>query len=78
VIEEEQANRPPEESRGMMKRIRIKAKRMSQLMQYPLMISKVSQSPIAMTHIDMSAMAQERIASLREADPQRQVDVAIA
>lgn len=61
-----------------LRRVRAAAQRMDQQIEGLLQLSRVSQTPLDRQEIDLSAMAQEIVAELARAEPQRQCEVLIA
>ena len=66
------------EGQDYLKRIRSAAKRMGQLIDDMLTLSRISRAPLRKESVDLSAMARSIVKALQESDPQRQVDVQVA
>jgi PAS domain S-box-containing protein len=66
------------EERDHLQRVRAAAQRMSQLIDDMLDFSRLSRAPLATEAIDLSALAEQIVADLRQADTAREVDVVIA
>jgi PAS domain S-box-containing protein len=66
------------EARGYLARIRGGVRRMSQLIDDLLQLSRVSRSEMARARVDLSTIVTRIIAELRESSPEREVEVVIA
>ncbi|QJW83901.1 hypothetical protein HK414_07635 [Ramlibacter terrae] len=55
-------------------RIRANAKQMDALTQHLLELGKLTRAPLRLVRVDLSAMAQELLERLRDAEPQRDVE----
>jgi signal transduction histidine kinase len=60
-----------------LKRIRANALQMDELTRQLLELGRLTRAPLATTRVDLSALAHEVLAGLRDADPQRQVGVTV-
>ena len=67
-----------EESLGYLQRVHAAAKRMGQLIEDLLSLSRVSFTELASEAVDVTALAQTVVAELREREPQRLAEVRIA
>jgi signal transduction histidine kinase len=65
------------EAQGHLERIRAAAKRMGQLIDGLLALSQLGRRAVRRAPVDLSALAGEVLARLREADPQRSVEVVV-
>jgi len=72
------AKRLDDEGQDYLKRIRAAAKRMGQLIDDMLTLSRISRATLRKESVDVSALARSVLTELEEAEPQRQVDVQIA
>jgi PAS domain S-box-containing protein len=59
-------------------RVRAAAQRMGQLIDNLLMLSRVTRREMVREKVDLSALARDVLADLREAEPERAVDAAVA
>jgi PAS domain S-box-containing protein len=66
------------EGQDFLKRIRAATKRMGQLIDDMLTLSRISRAALHKQPVDVSALARSVISELQEAEPQRKVDVQIA
>ncbi|GAB6041842.1 PAS domain S-box protein [Endothiovibrio diazotrophicus] len=71
------ADKLNEEGRDLLDRMRAAAQRMSVLIDEMLLLSRITRSEVSRQPVDLSAMAGETVARLREASPEREVDVVI-
>ena len=78
ALEEDCGERLDEVGRQHLKRIRAAASRMGQLIDALLQLSRVSCTELRMSAVDLSALARSVVGDLRERDPQRKVECAIA
>lgn len=60
-----------------LKRVRSGAQRMGHLIDDLLQLSRVTRQPITSEHVDLSAMVEQVVAQVAEADPERAVEVVI-
>jgi signal transduction histidine kinase len=77
IIEEDSGERLDAGARDALRRVRAAAERMGQLIDQLLRLSRLSRAPLSTERVDVTAMAMEIVAALRESDPGRQVDVEI-
>ena len=75
---EDYAEKLDETGKDYLQRVRASTKRMSLLINDLLMLSQVTRAPMSLSQVDVSALAQESIAQLREQHPEREVIVDIA
>jgi hypothetical protein len=66
-----------DDGRKMLSRIRANAERMSQLINDLLSLSKINRSPLQVESVDLTALAESTIATLRDQDPSRHVELHI-
>ncbi len=78
ILEEDHAAVLNDDARQILGRIRANALRMGQLISDLLVLSRMSRSSLTLEAVDLTALAKEAVASLRELEPQRQVEVVIA
>lgn len=78
IIENECANLLDETNRERLSRVRYNAQRMGILIDDLLNLARVTRTPLHRRSVDLSALAADIIAGLREQDPQREVEVQIA
>ncbi|MBE3032390.1 MAG: PAS domain S-box protein, partial [Actinobacteria bacterium] len=64
--------------RDYLARVRAAAQRMGQLIDDLLMLSRVTRREMVREKVDLSALARDVLADLREAEPERAVDAAVA
>ena len=64
--------------RDYLARVRAAAQRMGQLIDDLLTLSRVTRREMAREKVDLSALARDTLADLREAEPERAVDAAVA
>ena len=77
ALAEDYAPKLDERGREYIDRVRSEAHRMGQLIDDLLAFAKTAQSAVAMTKVDLSAIAGDVVARLREHDPVRKVDCVI-
>jgi PAS domain S-box-containing protein len=77
ALEEDSGDRLDEEGRRYLTRIRNATRRMGQIIDDLLLLSRVARSEFRRERVDMGALALEVYASLRAADPGRDVRFAI-
>jgi PAS domain S-box-containing protein len=68
----------PSEARGHLGRVRAASQRMAQLIDDLLSLSRVTRAELRRERVDLSAVAADVAAELRERAPERHVDVTIA
>jgi signal transduction histidine kinase len=78
LLMEEHGATLDEEARGYIAKVQAASTRMASLIDGLLDLSRISRSPLRRTRVDLSAMANEIVAELRECDPARKVLVSIA
>ncbi len=78
LLVKEHAETLDEESRAWLARIKVSAETMAQLIQALLRLSRFTRVELRRTQVDLSAMAREQAALLREENPGRRVEVEIA
>jgi signal transduction histidine kinase len=78
ILIETHAEHLGDDGREMLERMAHAAQRMGELIDALLRLSKLSHAPLYRVDADLSAMAHEVAQSLREAEPQRQVEFHIA
>lgn len=66
-----------EDQKRRMQRIQSSVKQMSELIEALLVLSRISRQPLQTETVDVTALAQETIAELRQRDPQRTVSTNI-
>ncbi|MBE9046160.1 PAS domain-containing protein [Pleurocapsales cyanobacterium LEGE 10410] len=67
-----------ERGRHYLQRIQVNSKRMSDLIDVLLQLSRVTRTQMKSVKVDLSAIAREIMAELRARDPQRRVELTIA
>ncbi len=77
ALEEDYADKIDETGKDMLRRVRLAAARMEQLIDDLLKLSRVSRASILPDKVDLSAMAHEIVQMLKESDTQRKVEVEI-
>jgi PAS domain S-box-containing protein len=78
ALEEDCGERLDEVGRQHLKRIRAAASRMGLLIDALLQLSRVSCTELRMSAVDLSALARSVVGDLRERDPRRKVECAVA
>ena len=78
IIEQECATSLDDTNRERLTRVRHNAQRMGHLIDDLLNLAHVSRVPLQRREIDLSAMAMDIVAGLREQDPHREVEVRVA
>lgn len=71
LLESEHAAGLDDEARELLKRMRAAVHRMGELIDDLLDLSRVSRQPLVLKQIDLSALAEDILRELREADPAR-------
>lgn len=66
------------EGQDYLKRIRAAARRMGQLIDDMLMLSRINRAPLRKEPVDLSTMAHGILSTLQESEPQRHVEVKVA
>jgi PAS domain S-box-containing protein len=77
ALSEEFADRLDDSGRDYVQRIRGGARRMGTLIDDLLNLSRVSRAPLAADPISISALADEVLTALREAEPLRKLDIVV-
>lgn len=77
AIEEDFGDRLDDGGRDMLKRVRESAKRMGQLIDGLLDLSRVARAPVVVEEVDLTRIAQDTVRGLGEQDPEREVSVSI-
>ncbi|HEY6641999.1 sensor histidine kinase [Povalibacter sp.] len=77
MLELSLANSVTEDQRSRLTRIQASVKKMSELIEALLALSRISRHTLQREILDVSALAQEIVGELRHASPQRSVDVTI-
>jgi two-component system sensor histidine kinase/response regulator len=77
ALSETQADRLDDEGRRYLSRIRTSSQEMAQLIDDVLYLSRVTRAELRRQEVDLSALARAIIERLREAEPDRKVDVRI-
>jgi signal transduction histidine kinase len=78
ILQEEHAAGLDPEAGRLLERVRAAARRMSQLIDDLLELSRVSRAELQRERVDVSALAIEIVEQLRRTSPERTVDVTIA
>ena len=78
ILLEDYGERLDEEGRRHVQRIESAARRMNDLIDDMLLLSRISRQELRITNVDLSGMAREVAALLRQSDPERQVQFEIA
>ena len=68
----------PAEGQDLLARVRQQAQRMAQLIEGLLQFSRLGRKPLDVTSVDLAALAQAVVQELRQANADRNVEVAIA
>ncbi|MEO8132111.1 MAG: PAS domain S-box protein, partial [Bryobacteraceae bacterium] len=74
MLLEDYGEKLDDEGKDSLKRIRAASQRMGLLIDDMLALSKVTRREVALSRVDLSAIAMEIVAELREREPQRQVE----
>jgi hypothetical protein len=77
ALEEDCAGKLDPDAAGHLKRIRSSAQHMGQLIDGLLGLSRVTRGELARERVDVTRLAQSSGARLREANPQREVDLVV-
>lgn len=78
VLEEDYATQLDEYGRSCVGRIRNAAQRMGQLIDDLLNLSRISRSELVIGDVDLTALTHSIVAVLREANPDRDIEVTVA
>ncbi len=77
AIEEDCADMLDEEGKGYLQRVRFATRHMSQLIDGLLGLSRLTRGEIVRARVDLARIARQSAARLREAHPQRQVELVV-
>ncbi|TAK91801.1 MAG: PAS domain S-box protein [Burkholderiaceae bacterium] len=77
ILEEDYGPQLDEQARGHLKRIRVSAQRMAQLIDDLLELSRLSRVSLNLKEVNLSAMAQQIFSELAEAEPNRKVEIVV-
>ncbi|GEM_PF-2243371 len=77
ILEEDFGPQLDEKARGHLKRIRVSTQRMAELIDDLLELSRLSRVSLHLSNINLSEIAQEIFNDLREADPERKIEVVV-
>lgn len=78
ALQEDYSEALDEQAGDYIRRIVIASRRMAELIEDLLLLSRVSRRPLDRDRIDLSALAEDILADLKGSEPGRHVDVAIA
>ena len=78
LLEEEYSSRLDEVGRGYLEYVQVATRRMNQLIEDLLQLSRVSSGELRRTTFDLGALAEMLVADLRKSNPSRNVEVRIA
>ncbi len=78
ALMEDYGGKLDEQGQFFLERIRANAQKMAELIDSLLILSRVTRADIRPVRLDLSALAQQIVSSLRAADPQRRVECVIA
>src|SRR5260370_4335376 len=78
AVLEDYSGKIDEEGQNYLKTVRESAQYMAQLIENLLMLARVTQTSLSHGRVDLSALAQATLARLRNAQPEREVDVVVA
>lgn len=78
MLEEDEAERLDAAGREHLHRVRSAAQRMQQIIDGLLCLSRVTRNEMAVTRVNLSALAGEILGELGEANPERRVEVVVA
>ena len=77
MLEDQLGDDLPPEAVHSLERVKAGAETIGTLIDELLKLSRLDRQPLAHTTVDLSALAQESLAELRRADPERDIDVSI-
>jgi light-regulated signal transduction histidine kinase (bacteriophytochrome) len=77
LLAEDYGEKLDDEARSYLDRIRASVQQMSTLIEALLDLARISRSTLTVEQVDLSSLAEEVIAELRQADPQRQVNTTV-
>jgi PAS domain S-box-containing protein len=75
---EDYAGKLDETAQGFLRRIRVGSQRMAELIDDLLNLSRITRAEMRRNSVDLTAMAEEIVAELRLAHPERQVGLVVA
>ena len=78
AVLEDYANKLDEDGKDSLQRIRAAAQRMGGLIDDILKLSRITRAELRKEPTDLSALAESCVAALREAEPERLVEVSVA
>lgn len=78
IIEQDGGDRLDDANRERLSRVRYNAQRMGILIDDLLNLARLTRAPLHRRTVDLTALATDIVAGLREQDPQREVEVHIA
>lgn len=78
ALQEDYRERLDAAGRDYLQRIGTATARMGELIEALYELSRLSRAPLQLRPVDLSALARELVAELREQDPRRRVDIEIA
>ena len=78
ILWEDQWEQLDEAGRDSLERVRAAAQKMARLIDDLLSLSRLSRREVHVADVDVSALAEEILARLREEDPSRRVETAVA
>ena len=78
IIEQDGGDRLDDANRERLSRVRYNAQRMGILIDDLLNLARLTRAPLHRRAVDLTALATDIVAGLREQDPQREVEVHIA
>lgn len=77
ILIEEHADQLDDQGHDFLKRIKVAAQRMGQLIDDMLTLSRISRAELSRNHFDISAVVAEAAANLREAFPDRDIELVV-
>ncbi len=77
ILQDKLGERLSDDETDLLDRIVKGGKRMAALLDDILQLSRITRRELAVKNIDLSALAQAQVAALRQAEPQRSVDIQI-
>ena len=77
ILWEDEHERLSETGREDLERVRVAAQKMAQLIDDLLSLSRLARRDLLVTDVDLSALAGEILARLREAEPERRVEALV-
>lgn len=78
ILQEDYSTALDEKGRNYLARIRSAAHRMGDLIDGLLELARINRAALYRNTVDLSALAQHILAELKEAEPQRQIEISIA